>query len=307
MSAKWVAGNVRAEALLSRRLGAARARELAASDSLGAAQRMLAESPYRRAIAVGQRLADSEYGLGAVLLWHMRVLAGWQPRAGAAAIRLLAGGFEVANVCAQARMLSGAPPERTFEPGALSVAWSRLRNTTSLTELRRVLAQSTWGDPGGDSPSDIAVGLQLSWAHRVAVGVPAAAKWAAGGAALLVARHRLHEGRGLTDVAARRAARLLGERAPAAADLPAFVAGLPSRARWALSGIASIEDLWRAEFHWWATVDQDGQALLRGPRFDAAGPVGTVAVLAADAWRCRAALHLAAGGGTPLEVYDALV
>ncbi|MEU7141643.1 hypothetical protein ABZ942_19470 [Nocardia sp. NPDC046473] len=307
MSAQWVAGNVRAKALLNRRIGIARARELAGSPSLAAAQRALADSPYRRTVAVGQLLEESEYGLGAVLLWQLRVLAGWQPRAGAGAIRLLAGGFEVANVCSHARMLSGAAPERSFEAGALSIAWSRLRETTSLTELRRGLAQSAWGDPGGDSPSDIAVGVQLGWAHLVATGVPEAADWAVGAAALLVARHRLVEHRGLTDAAGRVAARLLGATAVSAADLPAFAAGLPARAGWALTGVASIEDLWRAEFQWWTTVDQAGQALLRHPRFDAAVPIGAVAVLAADTWRCRAALQLAAGGGAPIEVYDALV
>jgi len=32
--------------------------------------------------------------------------------------------------------------------------------------------------------------------------------------------------------------------------------------------------------------------------------IGAVAVLAADAWRCRAALALASRGGGPMDVYD---
>ncbi len=34
--------------------------------------------------------------------------------------------------------------------------------------------------------------------------------------------------------------------------------------------------------------------------------VGVAALMAADAWRVRAALELAARGGSPLEVFDAV-
>ena len=48
MSAEWVAGNVRAKALLNRRLGGGRARAVAAMGSLEAAQQALVVSPYSR-------------------------------------------------------------------------------------------------------------------------------------------------------------------------------------------------------------------------------------------------------------------
>ena len=46
--------------------------------------------------------------------------------------------------------------------------------------------------------------------------------------------------------------------------------------------------------------------LLRRPRFGPGPTIGAAAVLAADAWRCRAALEIAAGGGGSMEVYDAV-
>ncbi|MBF6299017.1 hypothetical protein IU459_15905 [Nocardia amamiensis] len=110
MIAAWVAGTVRARTLLDRRLGTPRTRELAALPSLSAAQRVLLDSPYRRGIRPGQDLAETEHALAAALLWHLRVLAGWQPRAGARTVRLLAGGFEVANIVDHAHALSGATP-----------------------------------------------------------------------------------------------------------------------------------------------------------------------------------------------------
>ena len=202
MSTAWVAGNVRAKAMLDRRIGPARARELAATGSLAQGQQILADSPYRHGVQVGQTLAEAEHALAATVLWHLRVLAGWQPRAGARALRLLAGWFEIANISGHARALSGAAVEPSFHLGALGTAWSRLRTTSSLAELRHVLTQSLWGDPGGDSPSDIALGVQLAWAFRVATGVPEAGDWACGGAAVLVARRLLLEGRPLAHASA---------------------------------------------------------------------------------------------------------
>jgi hypothetical protein len=306
MSTAWVAGNVRAKAILDRRIGPARARRLAALGSLAEAEQLLLDSPYRHAVRVGQSLPEAEHAVAATVLWHLRVLAGWQPRPGVTALRLLAGWFEVANICGHARALCGAGNEPTFDLGALGSAWSRLRTTSSLAELRRALTQSPWGDPGGESPSDIAVGVGLAWASRVATGVPPAADWACGGAALLVARRLLVEQRPLTPAAQTRAERILGTGLPAAHDLGGFVAALPTRARWALAGTAGVGELWQAEFRWWPRVERDGFELLRDPRFGPAATVGAVAVLAADAWRCRAALQIAAGGGGPMEVYDAV-
>jgi hypothetical protein len=307
MSAGWVAGSVRAVGLSDRRLGAARARVLATTGSLTAAQRMLADSPYRRGIRIGSTLADTEHAVAAQTLWQLRVLAGWQPGTGARAIRILAGGFEIANICALAAALSGAPRQPLFELGALATVWSRVRDVASTAELRAALRNSPWGDPGGETADDIAVGTALGWACRTAAEVTGAAGWAAGAAALLTARHRLCEGRVLREPVRRRVVRLLGPATVASDSLPEFAAALPRSARWALSGIDSIGDLWRAEFGWWSRVERDGQELLHHHGFGTLPVVGAVAVLAADAWRVRAALQIATNQGAGMEAYDELV
>ncbi|ATL69301.1 hypothetical protein [Nocardia terpenica] len=305
MSAGWVAGTVRAAGLSERRLGAA-VHDLAAAGSLAAAQQILAASPYRRAVRPDASLAETEHAVAAVTLWQLRVLAGWQPRAGARMIRSLAGGFEMANIVALAATLTGSPPQPMFEPGALSWAWPRLRTARSLPDLTVALGNSAWGAPVGDTVADIADGLAIAWAGRVAADVPYAAAWAAGAAALLVARRRFVQTWPLPEPIARQARHLLGIPALAATDLPGYIAELPSPARWALTDVTAIENLWRAEFRWWSRVNRDGRTLLSDNRFGPAATIGAVAVLAVDAWRVRAALQIAAGAGL-MDDFDANV
>lgn len=306
MSAGWAAGNVRAVGLAQRRIGAARARELAAAGSLTAAQRMLTDGPYRREIRIGATLAATEHAVWAAMLWHLRVLAGWQPRAGARMVRTLAGGFEVANICALAAAITGAPARPPYDPGALGWAWVRLRDAASPAELRARLRNSIWGDPGGTAPADIADAVVLEWAARVSAEVACGVAWAAGAAALLVARRQLLQDNPLPEPALRQAEHLIGASAAAAGELTAFVAALPVAARWVFADVDSAGDLWRAEFHWWSRLGEDGAKLLGSSRFDADKPVGAVAVLAADAWRVRAALQIASGAAG-METYDELV
>ncbi|GAB2862063.1 hypothetical protein [Lentzea nigeriaca] len=298
MSAAWVAGGVRAQALLRRRSGALGAREVAGCVSLADAQRLLDTGPYQRYVRVGQSLEQTEHAVAATLLWHLRVLAGWQPRAGAELVRLLAGWFEVANVLEHVRSLAGESSGELYRLGTLATAWPRLAATTSLVGLRHALAASPWGDPGAHDPWRIACGVQLGWAARVAGGVPQAAAWAAGAAALLVARVRFLLGRPVPDSA------LLGPESPG--DLTAFAGALPGEAAWALADVRDPADLWRAEERWWTRVENDAHTLLRGPGFGPEPVVGCVALLALDARRVRAALELAARGGRPVEVFDAL-
>lgn len=308
MSAKWVAANVRAKALLSRRVGSGRARMIATTGSLTEAQHVLADSPYGRYVVVGQTSAATDHAVTSALLWHLRVLAGWQPAEGAHAVRALAAGFEVANICAHARRLAGAPPQSTYSYalGGLTTAWSRLAGTSSLAQLRHALSETLWGDPESESPSDIAVAVQTAWAVRVATTVPEASPWAYAGLALLVARRRLLDRRGLPPRAAARAERLLGASALAGADLASFAQGVPARGRWVLAGLNDAGQLWRGEARWWSRLESDGFELAARPGFSRARTIGAVAVLTADAWRCRAAVQLAAHGGEPMELYDAL-
>ena len=76
MTAGWVAGSVRAASLSHRRLGAARARSLAASPDLASALVTLATSPYGLDVRVDQTRAQAQHAVGSTLMWHLRVLAG---------------------------------------------------------------------------------------------------------------------------------------------------------------------------------------------------------------------------------------
>ncbi|MGG7569302.1 V-type ATPase subunit [Streptomyces sirii] len=307
MGAGWVAGVTRARAMLSRCLGAEGLREVAAAPTLDDALRYLGTTAYRHGIGPEASLADAQRAVGATLLWHLRVLAGWQPRSGANAVRLLAAGFEIANVEEHLRTVSGVPLPRPVPPyrlGTLATAWPRLSRTESPAGLRAVLAGSVWGDPGAESPAAVATGMRITAAVRTAAALPEAVRWAAGRLALLVGREVFVVGRWLAEPSARLAGRLLGSEALRATSFADFRQRLPATSRWALVGIDRPADLWRAEAQWWARLEGDGTELLRGSRMSADPVIGAVAVLSADAWKVRGALELAARGGRPTEVFD---
>ncbi len=310
MSAGWVAGSVRAKALVRRRLGAGAARRLAASGSLGDALRILAATPYGAGIRPGQPLAAAQHEVAGTLLWDLRVLAGWLPRDGVGLLRTLAAWFELANVDELLQAIAGRPAEAEFQLGALATAWPRLRQAVNHDDLRAALAASAWRDPGGQTDQAVRLGMRARWAARVAELGDPARTWAAGAAALLVAGERFTAAAGRTAAADPAviggALRLLGPRAAQAATLGDLAGSVPSRARWVFTGITSPAGLWRAEAAVMSRVEQDGLRLLRasGPGREAV--LGAVAVMACDAWRIRAALGLAARGGTPLEAYDEL-
>lgn len=313
MSAAWVAGVTRARALLARTLGAQGVRETAAAETLEDALLRLGTSAYRRNLRAEAPLAEAQRAVSATLLWHLRVLAGWQPRAGANAIRVLAAGFEIANTEAHLRTLGGGAaggPENPqnaapYRLGALSTVWSRLAVTRSPAQLRSVLASSVWGDPGAGTAAAVATGMRVCAAARTAATVPEAVRWATGRLALLVAREVFVAGRTLTEACARRSAGLLGSSALRAVSYADFRQALPATARWVLAGCDGPADLWQAEALWWRRLEQDGGELVHQSRWGRAPVVGAVAVLCADAWRVRGALELAARGGGSLEAFDA--
>ncbi|SDN50038.1 ATP synthase (C/AC39) subunit [Streptomyces sp. cf386] len=317
MGAGWVAGVTRARALRTRCLGAEGIGEVAASTTLDDALRYLAATPYRHDVTPGATPAEAQRAVSATLLWHLRVLAGWQPATGADAVRALAAGFEFSNTQRHLRALAADPrqpgSERPALPpyrlGALATAWTRLARTRTPSELRTALAASVWGDPGGDSLAAVATGMRVSAALRLATTVPDAARWAAARLALLFGREAFVVGRRMPDVSVRRAARLLGPRAVGAGSYADFRQALPATARWLLDDIDEAADLWRAEARWWNAVERDGRELLRRSRFGPQPVVGAVALLSVDAWRTRGALELAARGGGPgdwqAEVLDA--
>jgi hypothetical protein len=303
MTAAWVAGSVRARAMARRRLGAAAARSLAQSGSLGDAVDQLATTPYGHDVRPGQTLAEAQRAVAATVLWHFRVLAGWTPWEGTPILRILAAGFEIADVDDLIRSFRGdpaAPP--SYQLGALGTSWPQLRSAGSLADLRGRLAVSPWSDPGEDSASAIQVGMRLSWAYRAGGLVPEA--WRLGGAGLLVARERFAAHRPLVGSAAAHAEFLLGEWAVRALTLDELVRALPREAAWPLEGVEGPADLWRAESTWWRGVEDAAFRMLHGAGFEPARLVGAAAVLASDAWRVRAALEVAARGGRGLEVFD---
>jgi hypothetical protein len=310
-----VAGTVRATALARRRRGAAGAPELAAAPDLDEALTMLARTPYGHDVRVTHTLAEAQRAVGDTLLWHLRVLSGWLPRGGTETVRLLAGGFEVANADEHVAGLGDRLAGPTYQLGMLETAWSRLRQARSLNEVQDVLARSPWGDPGAATAWSVHVGMRLAWADRVASGVPEAAGLARAAAAVLVLRESVLEGRSLPGPLAARASYLLGPEVVEAVSrgslsLPRVAALLPADARWVLEGVGRPEDLWRATVGWWHRVEQDAFALLRHAGFERAPVVGAAMLLAVDAWHVRAALEVAArtpsAGPAVLEAFDAV-
>lgn len=292
--------------MANRRLGRVTVRRLATSSSLESAVAILVRTPYGHKVRIGQNLAAAQRAVVEAALWNVRVLAGWAPREGVAIVRVLAGGLEAANIGDHLRALEGTPVPPPYTLGGLATAWPRLARTASREELGRVLAASAWGDPGGGPPRDVGLMLQTSLADRVIAAVPAAAPWAAGATALLVAREVVRGRRSLPAPARVAAARVIGEAALTAVGLPELERSLPAHARWALAGVRDASDLWQAEGRWWTRVERDGFALARSAAMGSDVLVGAVALMAVDAWRVRAALELAARGGGPLEAFDAV-
>jgi hypothetical protein len=297
----WIAGSVRARALVRRRIGPARARQIAACPGAVAAVAELVETPYGHDVHIGQTRTEAEWGIGATLLWHLRVLAGWLPPGGVEPVRVLAGWFEVANVEEHILRIEGRSAAPPYRLGALATAWPRLAAAENLEGVRAVLAASPWGDPGSAQAPHIAVAMRVGWAERVIGAVPDARRWASGAVALLAAREAARID--LPGPLAHRIEAIVGTGTFRAGSLPALAAEAVARAGWTLAGHATPQDLWRAEADWWRHVDRGGVALLGRHRFGPRVVVGAIAVLAADAWRTRAALACAARGGA-VEVFD---
>jgi len=305
VSVSWVAGNVRARAMTRRRLGRVAVRDLAASPSLAVALEALGRTPYGHDVREGHTLAQAQRAVVETLVWNVRVLSGWVPRAGVGTLRVLLGVLETANVEDHLLRLAGADPLPPYRLGGLATAWRRLSATTSAEDMQRALAASPWGDPGGATPRVVSLAMRTALADRTMASVPSAGSWVAGATALLVAREVV-ERRALPPRAELAASRVVGPLACAARTLPELAAALPASARWALAEVRDPADLWQAEAHWWTRVERDGFALARRAASDPEVLVGTVAVMAADVWRVRAALEVAARGGGPLEVFDAV-
>lgn len=306
MTRAWVAASVRGRALARRRVGPGGARRLAAAPTAAEAIALLADTSYGHDVHTNDSLADAEHNVGAALLWNLRVLGGWVPRSGVPALRALAAAFEVANIDEHVRALHGEPVGPTFRLGSFATAWPRLVATSSVHDLRRVLATSAWGDPGSDARRTMTLYLRMTWLARVARTVPMTQDWAQAAAALLVARERSLGVAGTPEALATAAEPLLGSAWRDSSRSPAAIGDTVPEVAWVLAGVEGPADLWRAEARWWRRVEQDGFAMLRGSSFDVVPTVAALAVLATDAWRVRAALETAAGRHDDLGLFDAV-
>lgn len=308
MSAGWVAAGVRARGLARRRLGRDGARDLAASNSLAAALGTLANTPYGREVKTEMDLASAEHAVFATLLWHMRILAGWGPPLGSGPLRLLATGFEVANVTGWLARIGGQNAASAYALGSMATAWPAISESQTPAEVRGALASSSWGDPGGEDLATVRLALLLGWARRVLDGVPGAADWAISGSALVLCRVLMADAfSALGPAAVRDAHHLLGSGWQEASSPGELARHVPRAAAKVLEAASGPDDLWRAEALWWSNLEVSGAALAARSTLDVSSSVGVVGLLAVDAWRTRAALQVAArGGGDMVELFDAM-
>jgi hypothetical protein len=294
----WTAGVTRGRLLLSRTIGPEHARAIAGCGSLAEGVGALAGSAYGERVQAGSSLVVAERGVAETLLWHLQILAGWLPAAGAGLVRVLAGWFELANIDARVAALAGDGREPTpFVLGGLATAWPRIDQARTLEEVGEVVAGSAWGDYGRGSAAELTLGLRVSYARRVREAAPEAARWVGGASALLIARELLVAGtRG--GVAQLQKLPGVGEHVLGAASLSELRAALPLDATWALEATGDPAELWRSELRWWWEVESDASQLLR-MRSDEAVVLAAVVLLGVDAQRTVRGLRAAAHGGDP--------
>lgn len=307
MNADWVAASVRARSLAQRRVGAGASRRIAAQPSLAGGLALLAETVYADRLDGASTLAAAERASRETVLWHLRVLAGWLPATGTRLARAAAGAYERDNILNLAhRLTDDRSTAKPYDLGSLESAWQRLQLATSPEALTDALRTSPWGDPGPGNATALRDVLTLVWLRRLAEVTPAARPWASAVATLTVARLRLVD-RAEPSARLRQLVRpLLGDRWEHAGDITELQAVLPRSAQAVLRGISTPEDLWRAESRVRATVETDGFRLLRSSLPGPDVVLGSIAVLAMDAWRVRAALAAASAGTGSSEVLDAV-
>jgi hypothetical protein len=342
MRSDWVAASVRARSMAQRRVGAGTCRTIAAAPGLPAATSQLADTVYGMELKSAQTLSQTHRATRRTVLWQLRVLAGWIPAGGTRLIRAAAAAFEADNILALdlhlRRQETGVSP--AFDLGGLATAWPRLSTAATDEELRAALASSPWGDPGPETAlADI---LTLVWVRRLAAEAAAVRPWAAAAAALIAARLVLVEGTAPAPRLVTLLRPLLGtgwtaatgttelsspgfpsnpKSNPGLPSNPKSTSGLPSgpksnpeslrnalppAAARALDGVDRPADLWRAEAALAVRIESDGFSLLRAGLPGPDVVLGAMAVLAADAWRVRAALASAALHAGTSEVLDAV-
>jgi hypothetical protein len=300
----WVGADVRAVAMSRRTVGRADAASIAACPDLATALEQLQSSPYARDVRPSHNLANAQRAVASTFLWNVRVIAGWVPASGVSMLRIATAWFEILNVEARLRPADRGSAAPQFELGSLASTPGGSDPITTGNVLER-LRGTWWGLPSQDSLWAVGLAMRSRLIDRASSGLPGARAWAAGAAALIVAREQVVAGNRLPPDVRHNLAHTLGQPALEADTVDSLREGLPERAKWVIDGVTSPEDMWRAESGWWARVEADGRELLRRSSFGPEPVVGAIAVMAADAWRVRAALHAAALGGA-IEAFDAL-
>ena len=305
MTAGWVAAATRGRALVGHLAGPASAKAIALAD-WNTARRLLTATVYGRDLPPSADRAAARRAAMTGTLWQLRVLAGWFPPGQGLLARLLAAPLELVNIEGHVADLSGQEAEPPLPLGSLAVAWPRVAGARTPAQVRSALARSVWGDPGGVEPTEIALGLRLGLARRLHRRSAPLARWGTGVAAVLVARERFAFGRQLDREAGRTADELLGRRWRGAATVAELGRALPESAAWALAGIATAEDLWRAEAELVRTVGREAQALVDSRRDHRSAVIGAMTLLLVDLRRIVAAIDLAGMGPQVGEVFDAV-
>jgi hypothetical protein len=299
----WVAASVRARAIAERHIGAGRCNHLANAPTLADAFAELTDTMYGARLDGVSTLDAGQMAISATVLWQLRVLAGWMPATGMMLARALAAGFERQNIVAHAEQLRGVEsPTEGFDLGTLATGWPQIRATASLQELTGAVRRSGWGDPGHpESVGALADVIAVLWWRRLTVVAPAARSWAAGACALLAARIALVDRTEPSERLVGLMRPLVGTTWMDVRDVSGLTSALPRSVRPVLTDIGEPSELWRAEARLGTVIETDGLRLLRE---SLPGPdivLGSLAVLAVDAWRIRAALAAAAAAtGTSL-------
>lgn len=310
MTAGWVAASTRGRSMLQRTVGSAGTQALAEAGSWSEARDRLATTVYGASVPADADRTTARVIADAATVWQLRVLAGWLPPASSGLARAFAAAFEIAAIDRHLARLrrredSWFEPPRRVELGSLATAWPRVERTTTTEQVRRVLARSAWGDPGGDDTLAIRVGLRVAWGRRLLRQAPTTTDWVHGAAAVLVARERFLFEREIPDVPARLLDRMLGSSWRTAPTVATLAERLPASAAWSLSTRSdpTPEALWRSELAVIDRVDRDAHRTVDTGRNSRAAVAAVMALLLVDLWRVTAAIEAAGRVPTPSEVF----
>ncbi len=312
MTAGWVAATIRGRALLRSSMGVPTARRISSAATWEEARRDLGSTVFGsgvfgRGLGGEEDRASARANAGASTVWQLRVLAGWVPPTDTALVRVAAGPIEIGNIEQHlARCAGGAQVAPAVSMGSLGIAWPRAGHADSAVAVRQVLRRSAWGDPGGDAPAEVALGLRVAWLRRVLRADPATRPWVLGALAVMVARERFAFDRDISPMTRRELVRFLPRDVPTSDSLAALVARLPDVASWPFDDVDAADELWRAEAAVLRRVAGDADRRVATARAGRSTFTAILASLLVDLWRVQAAIELAGHGDLGREVFDAV-